>query len=106
MSERPGTLADDSENDPFGGRRLTSHERMSGKPWDASYSDGPAPWDIGRPQPAIVRLASKGNSPARSSMRAAGPARTLFSSPRWDCRFWVLTWLRRHWRPPAREPRE
>jgi SAM-dependent methyltransferase len=60
MSERPGTLADDSENDPFGGRRLTSHERMSGKPWDASYSDGPAPWDIGRPQPAIVRLASKG----------------------------------------------
>jgi SAM-dependent methyltransferase len=29
-------------------------------PWDASYRDGPAPWDIGRPQPAIVRLASAG----------------------------------------------
>lgn len=29
-------------------------------PWDASYHDGPAPWDIGRPQPAIVRLASDG----------------------------------------------
>jgi 2-polyprenyl-3-methyl-5-hydroxy-6-metoxy-1,4-benzoquinol methylase len=29
-------------------------------PWDASYHDGPAPWDIGQPQPAIVRLVSKG----------------------------------------------
>jgi len=56
MSERSGTLADD----PFRGRRPTSHERMTGEPWDASYSDGPAPWDIGRPQPAIVRLASAG----------------------------------------------
>ena len=33
---------------------------MTGLPWDASYCDGPAPWDIGRPQPAIVRLASAG----------------------------------------------
>lgn len=56
LSERPGTLADD----PFRGRRPTSHERMAGQPWDASYRDGPAPWDIGTPQPAIVRLASKG----------------------------------------------
>jgi ubiquinone/menaquinone biosynthesis C-methylase UbiE len=31
---------------------------MTGEPWDASYHDGPAPWDVGRPQPAIVRLAS------------------------------------------------
>jgi SAM-dependent methyltransferase len=31
---------------------------MTGRPWDASYHDGPAPWDIGQPQPAIVRLAS------------------------------------------------
>jgi SAM-dependent methyltransferase len=38
----------------------TSHERLSGRPWDASYQDGAAPWDIGRPQPAIVRLASEG----------------------------------------------
>jgi SAM-dependent methyltransferase len=56
MSERSGTLA----GDPFGGRRPTSHERRTGLPWDASYHDGPAPWDIGRPQPAIVRLASAG----------------------------------------------
>jgi len=56
MSERSGTFADD----PFRGRRLTSHERMSGRPWDASYHDGPAPWDIGHAQPAIVRLASEG----------------------------------------------
>src|SRR5437867_9455218 len=54
MSERPGTLADD----PSSGRRPTSHERLTGLPWDASYHDGPAPWDIGQPQPAIVRLAS------------------------------------------------
>ncbi len=33
---------------------------MAGRPWDASYHDGPPPWDIGRPQPAVVRLASKG----------------------------------------------
>ncbi len=33
---------------------------MTGLPWDASYHDGPAPWDIGQPQPAIVRLASEG----------------------------------------------
>ncbi len=33
---------------------------MTGLPWDASYRDGPAPWDIGHPQPAIVRLASAG----------------------------------------------
>ncbi len=56
MSERSGTLADD----PFGGRQPTSHERLTGVPWDASYDDGLAPWDIGRPQPALVRLASEG----------------------------------------------
>jgi ubiquinone/menaquinone biosynthesis C-methylase UbiE len=33
---------------------------MTGLPWDASYHEGPAPWDIGRPQPAIVRVASEG----------------------------------------------
>ena len=56
MSERSGTRA----GDPFGGRRPTSHERVTGLPWDASYHDGPAPWDIGRPQPAVVRLAAEG----------------------------------------------
>jgi SAM-dependent methyltransferase len=56
MSERSGALA----GDPFGGRLPSSHERMSGQPWDASYHDGPAPWDIGRPQPAVVRVAADG----------------------------------------------
>ncbi|WP_241997990.1 MULTISPECIES: class I SAM-dependent methyltransferase [Kribbella] len=56
MSERSGNLAED----PFSGRQPTSHERMTGLPWDASYQDGPAPWDVGRPQPAIVRLAAQG----------------------------------------------
>jgi len=45
---------------PFKGRQPTSHERIKGVPWDASYHDGPAPWDVGHPQPAIVRLASEG----------------------------------------------
>jgi SAM-dependent methyltransferase len=56
LSERSGALADD----PYGGRHPLSHERRNGQPWDASYQDGPAPWDTGRPQPAIVRLASEG----------------------------------------------
>jgi SAM-dependent methyltransferase len=47
-------------NDPYGGRIPTSHERDAGQPWDASYRDGPAPWDLGRPQQAVVRLASEG----------------------------------------------
>ncbi|WP_260479033.1 class I SAM-dependent methyltransferase [Kibdelosporangium aridum] len=47
-------------SDPFGGRQPTSHERMTGLPWDASYHDGPAPWDIGGPQPAVIRVAAEG----------------------------------------------
>jgi SAM-dependent methyltransferase len=56
LSERSGTPADD----PFNGRHPTSHEQLTGLPWDASYDDGPAPWDIGLPQPVVVRLASEG----------------------------------------------
>jgi SAM-dependent methyltransferase len=56
LSERPRPLADD----PFGSRQPTSHERLTGLPWDESYRGGPAPWDIGGPQPAIVRLAFEG----------------------------------------------
>ena len=48
------------DDDPFSGRLPTSHERMTGLPWDASYHNGPAPWDIGQPQPTIVRVASSG----------------------------------------------
>jgi len=36
-------------------------------PWDAAYTrDGPAPWDIGRPQPAFVRLAEAGQLTGRA----------------------------------------
>lgn len=56
MSQRSETPADDL----FGGRPPTSHERMTGRPWDASYQDGPPPWDVGEPQPAVVRLAARG----------------------------------------------
>jgi SAM-dependent methyltransferase len=51
-----GIRADDSSS----GRQPTSHERRAGRPWDASYLDGPAPWDTGQPQPAILRLAGEG----------------------------------------------
>ncbi|HEY3829808.1 MAG TPA: methyltransferase domain-containing protein [Solirubrobacteraceae bacterium] len=44
----------------FSGRQPTSHERRADQPWDASYVDGPPPWDIGRPQPAILSLAGEG----------------------------------------------
>lgn len=47
-------------DDALAGRRPTSHERRTGEPWDASYQDGPAPWDIGRPQDAVRRLAASG----------------------------------------------
>lgn len=43
-----------------GGRQPTSHERLAGRPWDASYQDGPAPWEIPGPQPAVVQLADRG----------------------------------------------
>ena len=56
MTERLGNVG----GDLFDGRRPTSHERMAGRPWDASYHDGPAPWEIAGPQPAIVRLGSEG----------------------------------------------
>jgi SAM-dependent methyltransferase len=56
MSEQTRAPADDSSSK----RQPTSHERRAGRPWDASYLEGPPPWDIGQPQPAILRLASEG----------------------------------------------
>jgi SAM-dependent methyltransferase len=41
-------------------RTPTSHERRAARPWDDSYRDGPAPWDIGQPQPAIRQLTDDG----------------------------------------------
>ncbi|HWC79830.1 MAG TPA: class I SAM-dependent methyltransferase [Pseudonocardiaceae bacterium] len=52
-------MAETAGDDPFGGRAPTSHERMTGRPWDASYHDGPAPWDVGV-QPAVARVAAEG----------------------------------------------
>jgi SAM-dependent methyltransferase len=53
-------MSSSEPEDPYGGRRPTSHERRAGVPWDTSYLDGPPPWDVGRPQPAIARLADEG----------------------------------------------
>ena len=40
------------------------HERLAGAPWDASYADGPAPWDLGYPQPAASTLTSWSRMPS------------------------------------------
>jgi SAM-dependent methyltransferase len=52
-------------SEPDDERAPTSHERAAGRPWDASYTDGPAPWDVGAPQPAVIRLAARGAFAAR-----------------------------------------
>lgn len=56
MAGQTGGRAGESESR----RRATSHERLAGQPWDASYVNGPPPWDIVEPQPAIVRLGGDG----------------------------------------------
>jgi SAM-dependent methyltransferase len=56
MSEQTGFRADGCHSR----REPTSHERRARQLWDASYVDGPPPWDIGQPQPAILRLADEG----------------------------------------------
>jgi SAM-dependent methyltransferase len=33
---------------------------LTGLPWDVSYHDGPAPWDVGHPQAAVVQVAAAG----------------------------------------------
>jgi hypothetical protein len=57
-------------------RQPTSHERMSGRPWDASYQDGPAPWEFGGPQPAVVQLVSEGAFTGSVLDAGAGAATT------------------------------
>src|SRR6516164_6723124 len=56
-----GVMTSDFEaSDPSGADVSTSHERASGRSWDATYRDAdPAPWDIGRPQAPFVRIASE-----------------------------------------------
>jgi SAM-dependent methyltransferase len=56
----PTTPADDPSLAHQSDRAPTLHERMTGRHWDASYQDGPAPWDLGHPQPPVVRLAERG----------------------------------------------
>ncbi len=56
MSKQQQDRAGDSRSE----REPTSHERQAGRRWNASYVEGPPPWDIGAPQPAISRLAGEG----------------------------------------------
>ena len=101
MPERSGDLA----NDPLSDRRPTSHERMAGQPWDASYHNGPRPGILDGLSRQSCVWHPKADSPEQSSMQDVEPARTLFTSPSWDCRFWALTWLRPHWRWPETRPK-
>ena len=71
LAEGSEKLAEDSFEERLRGRRPTSHERMTGRPWDASYHDGPPPWDIGRPQPAVVRLPLKGSLASQGGFAGA-----------------------------------
>jgi SAM-dependent methyltransferase len=75
-------MADTPTDDLFSGRQPTSHEQKSGRPWDASYHDGPAPWDIGHPQPAIARLATEGEfaGPVLDAGCGTGEHALLFAS--------------------------
>jgi hypothetical protein len=91
LSERSGTLAED----PFGGRRPTSHERLTGLPWDASYRDGPAPWDVGRPQPAIARLASQGGFVGAVLDAGCGTGENALHLASLGLSVLALTWRRR-----------
>ena len=45
----------------------TSEPDASHPNWDDSYAGPPPPWDIGRPQPALVRLAEASSSQAHSA---------------------------------------
>jgi len=49
--------------------------------WDQSYLDGSPPWDIGRPQPAFVRVADRGQvrSPVLDSGCGTGEHALLFA---------------------------
>src|SRR5450755_248274 len=67
LPERSGTLAED----PFSGRDPTSHERLAGLPWDASYHDGPAPWDTGQPHVASLGLPVLGVDVAETALAIA-----------------------------------
>lgn len=69
------------------GRPPTSHERQSGQLW-ASYRDGPAPWDIDEPQPAVVRLAEAeafaGPAPGPHPVRRAELVEPFAADARWQ----------------------
>ena len=56
MTNQSGSAANDLLRD----RQPSAHEREHNQPWDTSYHHGPAPWDIGRPQAAVVRVAAAG----------------------------------------------
>lgn len=99
MSEQSRTPADD----PLRDRPPTSHERMTGLSWDASYHNGPPPWDIGRPQPAVVRLASEGGFSGAVLDAGCSTGENALHVASLGFGFWALMWRNRHWQSPARK---
>ena len=100
MPEISQSLADD----PFRGRRPTSHERRTGLPWDASYRDGPAPWDVGRPQPAVVRLASAGGFAGAVLDVGCGTGENALHVAALGLPVLGVDVAETHWPSPARRP--
>ena len=93
-------IGENRDVDKFRGREPTHEALRMGEPWDRRYHDGPAPWDIERPQPAVVREHPKVASRGPCWMRAVEVARTRSTSRRWDSQCWDSTW--RRWREPKR----
>ena len=86
MPNRPETSANDSLDQ----RPPTSHERMTGEPWDASYQGGRAPWDIGRPQQAFARVAAAGGFSGAVLDAGCGYGRNLVHLLRQGCEIFAL----------------
>lgn len=58
--ERRDQEAFDEASRPFPGDDRNTAPRDALQSWDEAYRDNETPWDIGRPQPAIVRVAEWG----------------------------------------------
>jgi uncharacterized protein YdhG (YjbR/CyaY superfamily)/SAM-dependent methyltransferase len=56
--ERPDEAGESRQSFPGDDRSSTPDE--AARSWDDAYRDNETPWDIGRPQPAIVRIAEWG----------------------------------------------
>jgi len=64
------------------GRQPTSHERLTGLPWDASYHDGPALGILASRSAISSVWTTKADCRSGARLRAAGPGRSSSRPPR------------------------